>query len=42
VVVIAGKGHELVQEIAGHAVAFDDAAVAHEALVALGHGRGTW
>jgi UDP-N-acetylmuramoyl-L-alanyl-D-glutamate--2,6-diaminopimelate ligase len=42
VVVIAGKGHELVQEIGGQAVAFDDAAVAHEALVEIGRRRGTW
>lgn len=32
VVVIAGKGHETVQEIAGRAISFDDAVVAREAI----------
>jgi UDP-N-acetylmuramoyl-L-alanyl-D-glutamate--2,6-diaminopimelate ligase len=32
VVVIAGKGHEIVQEVAGRTIAFDDAAVARQAL----------
>lgn len=41
-VVIAGKGHELVQEIAGQTVAFDDAEVARQALVAIGRQRGSW
>ncbi|MGZ6975781.1 MAG: glutamate ligase domain-containing protein, partial [Acidimicrobiia bacterium] len=35
VVVIAGKGHEQVQEIAGVATAFDDRVVAREELEAL-------
>jgi UDP-N-acetylmuramoyl-L-alanyl-D-glutamate--2,6-diaminopimelate ligase len=35
VVVIAGKGHERGQEIAGHIVPFDDREVASEALRAL-------
>ena len=32
VVLIAGKGHEKYQEIAGRTMAFDDIEVAHEAL----------
>ncbi len=39
VVVIAGKGHEIVQEVAGRAIAFDDAEVARQLLVALGRQR---
>ena len=42
VVVIAGKGHEIVQEVAGRAIAFDDAVVARQALVELGRDRGAW
>jgi UDP-N-acetylmuramoyl-L-alanyl-D-glutamate--2,6-diaminopimelate ligase len=42
VVVIAGKGHEIVQEVAGRVIAFDDAEVARRALVRIGRGRGTW
>lgn len=42
VVLIAGKGHELVQEIAGQVVAFDDAQVARRALVEIGRQRGSW
>jgi UDP-N-acetylmuramoyl-L-alanyl-D-glutamate--2,6-diaminopimelate ligase len=42
VVVVAGKGHEIVQEVAGHTVAFDDADVARQALVDLGRQRGGW
>jgi UDP-N-acetylmuramoyl-L-alanyl-D-glutamate--2,6-diaminopimelate ligase len=34
VVLIAGKGHEKYQEMAGRTVAFDDVAVAREALEA--------
>jgi UDP-N-acetylmuramoyl-L-alanyl-D-glutamate--2,6-diaminopimelate ligase len=36
VVLIAGKGHETYQEVAGVRHAFDDRAVAHDALKALG------
>ena len=36
VVVIAGKGHEQGQEIAGDVHPFDDRSVAREALVSLG------
>jgi UDP-N-acetylmuramoyl-L-alanyl-D-glutamate--2,6-diaminopimelate ligase len=39
VVVIAGKGHEAVQEVAGDVVAFDDRVVASEELRAAGEGR---
>ncbi len=39
VVVIAGKGHEQGQEIAGVVHAFDDRTVAREALAALGRSR---
>jgi UDP-N-acetylmuramoyl-L-alanyl-D-glutamate--2,6-diaminopimelate ligase len=42
VVVIAGKGHELVQEMAGSVIAFDDAQVAREALIAIEHDGGRW
>jgi UDP-N-acetylmuramoyl-L-alanyl-D-glutamate--2,6-diaminopimelate ligase len=42
VVLIAGKGHELVQEVAGRTVAFDDAEVARQALIDIGRDRGTW
>jgi UDP-N-acetylmuramoyl-L-alanyl-D-glutamate--2,6-diaminopimelate ligase len=42
VVVVAGKGHEIVQEVAGRAIAFDDAQVARQALVELGRDRGAW
>lgn len=42
VVVIAGKGHEEVQEVAGRTIAFDDAEVAREVLMELGRQRGTW
>jgi UDP-N-acetylmuramoyl-L-alanyl-D-glutamate--2,6-diaminopimelate ligase len=35
VVVIAGKGHEQGQELAGRTIAFDDREVAREALTAL-------
>ena len=34
-VLIAGKGHEHYQEIAGRRLPFDDAAVAREALVGV-------
>lgn len=37
VVLIAGKGHERVQELAGRTVSFDDAAVARELLGAASH-----
>ena len=37
-VVIAGKGHETLQEFAGRTVEFDDRAVAREALRARGSG----
>jgi UDP-N-acetylmuramoyl-L-alanyl-D-glutamate--2,6-diaminopimelate ligase len=39
VVVIAGKGHEQGQDIAGVVHAFDDRTVAREALAALGRSR---
>ena len=39
VVLIAGKGHEATQEFADHIVAFDDAAVAMEALQSRGGSR---
>ena len=39
VVVIAGKGHEQGQEIAGTVHAFDDRVVAREALLALARGK---
>jgi UDP-N-acetylmuramoyl-L-alanyl-D-glutamate--2,6-diaminopimelate ligase len=42
VVVIAGKGHEIVQEVAGQAIAFDDADVARRALIGIGQARGGW
>lgn len=42
VVLIAGKGHELVQEVAGQVVAFDDTEVARLALVDIGRRRGGW
>jgi UDP-N-acetylmuramoyl-L-alanyl-D-glutamate--2,6-diaminopimelate ligase len=42
VVVIAGKGHEIVQEIAGQALSFDDAVVARHALERVGRERGSW
>jgi UDP-N-acetylmuramoyl-L-alanyl-D-glutamate--2,6-diaminopimelate ligase len=42
VVVIAGKGHEIVQEVAGRVIAFDDADVARRALARIGHDRGAW
>jgi UDP-N-acetylmuramoyl-L-alanyl-D-glutamate--2,6-diaminopimelate ligase len=38
VVVIAGKGHELGQEIAGQVIPFDDRVVVREALIAAGGG----
>jgi UDP-N-acetylmuramoyl-L-alanyl-D-glutamate--2,6-diaminopimelate ligase len=42
VVLIAGKGHETGQEIAGRVVPFDDAEVARRILEQMGHrGRGT-
>lgn len=37
VVLIAGKGHERVQELAGGPIPFDDREVAAEALRALGY-----
>jgi UDP-N-acetylmuramoyl-L-alanyl-D-glutamate--2,6-diaminopimelate ligase len=40
VVVIAGKGHEQGQEIAGQVIAFDDRVVVREALLADGAARG--
>jgi UDP-N-acetylmuramoyl-L-alanyl-D-glutamate--2,6-diaminopimelate ligase len=40
VVLIAGKGHEKGQEIAGTVYPFDDRAVARQALLALTRGRG--
>ncbi len=43
VVVIAGKGHETYQEIAGKRLPFDDAVEARQALVAtFGSDPGTW
>jgi UDP-N-acetylmuramoyl-L-alanyl-D-glutamate--2,6-diaminopimelate ligase len=42
VVVIAGKGHEMVQETAGRVIAFDDADVARRALIRIGEQRGGW
>jgi UDP-N-acetylmuramoyl-L-alanyl-D-glutamate--2,6-diaminopimelate ligase len=42
VVVIAGKGHERVQEMAGRVVAFDDAEVARQALLRLQAAGGGW
>jgi UDP-N-acetylmuramoyl-L-alanyl-D-glutamate--2,6-diaminopimelate ligase len=42
VVVIAGKGHEQVQEAAGRTIPFDDAEVARGVLIELGRQRGTW
>jgi UDP-N-acetylmuramoyl-L-alanyl-D-glutamate--2,6-diaminopimelate ligase len=42
VVLIAGKGHETGQEIAGRVVPFDDAEVGRRILEQMGHrGRGT-
>jgi UDP-N-acetylmuramoyl-L-alanyl-D-glutamate--2,6-diaminopimelate ligase len=41
IVVIAGKGHESVQEVAGVATPFDDREVARRALDAL-RGSGSW
>ena len=41
IVVIAGKGHEAVQEVAGVATPFDDREVARRALDAL-RGSGSW
>ena len=38
-VVIAGKGHETYQELAGRTIAFDDREVAAEELRALGEVR---
>ncbi len=42
VVVIAGKGHEIVQEVAGRTIAFDDAEVARQALANRERERGGW
>jgi UDP-N-acetylmuramoyl-L-alanyl-D-glutamate--2,6-diaminopimelate ligase len=42
VVVIAGKGHEIVQEVGGRVIPFDDAEVARRALTRIGQDRGTW
>jgi UDP-N-acetylmuramoyl-L-alanyl-D-glutamate--2,6-diaminopimelate ligase len=39
VVLIAGKGHEKEQILAGHTIPFDDAEVAQAALHAMGHGE---
>jgi UDP-N-acetylmuramoyl-L-alanyl-D-glutamate--2,6-diaminopimelate ligase len=36
VVVVAGKGHERVQEVGGSTIPFDDRAVVREELAALG------
>jgi UDP-N-acetylmuramoyl-L-alanyl-D-glutamate--2,6-diaminopimelate ligase len=38
IVLIAGKGHEKTQTIAGRVEPFDDAAVARATLVRLGYG----
>jgi UDP-N-acetylmuramoyl-L-alanyl-D-glutamate--2,6-diaminopimelate ligase len=40
VVVVAGKGHEAVQEVGGRCLPFDDRVVAAEAVAALGSGSG--
>ena len=40
VVLIAGKGHEKEQILAGRTIAFDDAEVARAALADLGYGKG--
>ena len=42
VVLIAGKGHETMQELADGARVFDDAEVAREALATIGRQRGAW
>jgi len=42
VVVIAGKGHEIVQEVGGRQIAFDDAEVARRALARIAGQRGGW
>jgi UDP-N-acetylmuramoyl-L-alanyl-D-glutamate--2,6-diaminopimelate ligase len=40
VVLIAGKGHEKEQILAGRTIAFDDAEVARATLADMGYGKG--
>jgi UDP-N-acetylmuramoyl-L-alanyl-D-glutamate--2,6-diaminopimelate ligase len=40
VVLLAGKGHEKEQIVAGRAIPFDDAEIALAALAELGYGKG--